>query len=113
MATLTIQEKKEGNLLVLQIQGEIDAKTAPDLKLKLESSIGNGATKIVCDFSGVSYIASAGIGVLNSILKFLKEKSGELVFSNIKKEVRDTMDLMYFTKKIRIFESVKDALAAF
>ncbi|AOP35488.1 anti-anti-sigma factor [Leptospira tipperaryensis] len=113
MATLTIQEKKEGNLLILQIQGEIDAKTAPDLKLKLESSIGNGSIQIVCDFSGVSYIASAGIGVLNSILKFLKEKSGELVFSNIKKEVRDTMDLMYFTKKIRTFETVKDALAGF
>ncbi|TGK33428.1 anti-sigma factor antagonist [Leptospira gomenensis] len=113
MATLTIQERKEGKILVLQILGEIDAKTAPDLKLKLESSIGNGATLILCDFSGVTYIASAGIGVLNSILKYLKEKSGEIVFSNIKKEVRDTMDLMYFTKKIRVFENVKDAISAF
>ncbi|TGK40950.1 anti-sigma factor antagonist [Leptospira gomenensis] len=113
MATLTIQERKEGKILVLQILGEIDAKTAPDLKLKLESSIGNGATLILCDFSGVTYIASAGIGFLNSILKYLKEKSGEIVFSNIKKEVRDTMDLMYFTKKIRVFENVKDAISAF
>ncbi|PJZ68025.1 anti-anti-sigma factor [Leptospira perolatii] len=112
MAALTFNEKQEGKRLVLHITGEIDAKTAPELKLKLESAVGNGLVNIICDCSGLDYIASAGIGVLNSIQKFLKEKSGEIVFTNVKKEIRDTMDLMYLTKKVRLFNTLQEALAA-
>ncbi|EQA35570.1 STAS domain protein [Leptospira inadai serovar Lyme str. 10] len=111
MANLTFNEKLEGSRLILKVAGEIDAKTAPDLKLKLESAVGNGVKTIVCDCTALTYIASAGIGVLNSIQKFLKEKSGEIVFCSLKKEVKDTMELMYFTKKVRIFPNLEEALS--
>lgn len=113
MDQLTIIEKKSGNPAVLQITGEIDAKTAPELKLQLELLIGNGSTNLILDFSNLTYISSAGIGVLSATLKFLKEKSGDLVLCNLSKEVKDTLDLMYFTKKVKVFTSVDGALANF
>lgn len=113
MANLTIVEKPNGGQLVIQLTGEVDAKTAPDLKLHLELAIGNGARKIVLDLNLLTYISSAGIGVLNSIQKFLKDKSGEIVLCNLTKEVKDTMDLMYFTKKVKVFATVEGALANF
>ena len=113
MDKLTISQSKVGNPAVLKLTGEIDAKTAPDLKLQMELIIGNGSTNIVLDMANLSYISSAGIGVLNATLKFLKEKSGEIVLSGLSKEVKDTMDLMYFTKKIKIFPTVEAALSSF
>ncbi len=110
MANLTYNEKIDGSKLILKVAGELDAKTAPDFKIKLEAAVGNGIQTIVCDCSALTYIASAGIGVLNSIQKFLKEKSGEIVFCSLKKEVKDTMELMYFTKKVRVFPTLEDAL---
>ncbi|TGN20915.1 STAS domain-containing protein [Leptospira idonii] len=111
MANLTLSEKLDGNRLILKIGGELDAKTAPDLKLKLELAVNNGVNLIVCDCTLLTYIASAGIGVLNAMQKFLKEKSGEIVFCHLKKEVKDTMELMYFTKKVKIFGNLEEALA--
>jgi anti-sigma B factor antagonist len=113
MDKLTIKETKSGNPFVVQLTGEIDAKTAPDLKLQLELMIGNGATKIILDMSTLTYISSAGIGVLNATLKFLKDKSGDIVLCGLSKEVKDTLDLMYFTKKVKIFSNVEGALASF
>ncbi|TGL56702.1 anti-sigma factor antagonist [Leptospira ognonensis] len=113
MEKLTIVEKKSGNPSILQITGEIDAKTAPDLKLQLELLIGNGITNVILDFTSLTYISSAGIGVLSATLKYLKEKSGDLVLCNLSKEVKDTLDLMYFTKKVKVFPSVDGALANF
>jgi anti-sigma B factor antagonist len=112
MAELNITEKKEGKASIITVVGEIDAKTAPDLKLKLELAIGNGAEFIILDFTGLSYISSAGIGVLNSIQKYLKEKAGEILLCSLTKEVKDTMDLMYFTKKVKVFPNVNGALAS-
>ncbi|TGL45605.1 STAS domain-containing protein [Leptospira perdikensis] len=113
MANINFKEKSHGDKFVIQVSGEIDAKTAPELKVKLELSIENGATKIVLDFSDLTYISSAGIGVLNSIQKYLKDKSGEVVLVNLSKEVKDTMDLMYFTKKVKVFPNLDGALAGF
>ncbi|MDF3821347.1 STAS domain-containing protein [Leptospira sp. 96542] len=113
MANIAIIEKKEADKVILHVTGEIDAKTAPELKVKLELSIGNGATKIILDFSELTYISSAGIGVLNSIQKYLKEKSGEIVLSGLTKEVKDTMDLMFFTKKVKVFPDLEGAVAGF
>lgn len=113
MANIEFKEKNHGEKLVIQVSGEIDAKTAPELKIKLELSIENGANKIILDFSDLTYISSAGIGVLNSIQKYLKEKLGEIVLTNLTKEVKDTMDLMYFTKKVKVFANVNGALVGF
>ncbi len=113
MEKLTITEKKSGNPVVVQLTGEIDAKTAPDLKLQLELMIGNGGTNFILDMAGLTYISSAGIGVLNAILKFLKDKSGEILLCNLSKEVKDTLDLMYFTKKVKVFPNLDGALASF
>jgi len=113
MEKLTIVEKKSGNPVVVQLTGEIDAKTAPDLKLQLELMIGNGGTNFVLDMAGLTYISSAGIGVLSAILKFLKEKAGDIVLCNLTKEVKDTLDLMYFTKKVKVFANVEGAIASF
>ncbi|WP_411823243.1 STAS domain-containing protein [Leptospira sp. 'Mane'] len=112
MANIKISEKSDGDKTVMQVAGEIDAKTAPELKVKLELAIGNGAIKIVLDFSSLTYISSAGIGVLNSIQKFLKDKSGEIILCGLSKEVKDTMDLMYFTKKVKVFANLEGALAS-
>lgn len=113
MANIVFKEKKQDDKFVIQVSGEIDAKTAPELKVKLELSIENGATKIILDFSELTYISSAGIGVLNSIQKYLKEKSGEIVLTSLSKEVKDTMDLMYFTKKVKVFTNLDGALVGF
>jgi anti-sigma B factor antagonist len=96
----------------LTLTGEIDAKTAPDLKTAIEALITAGKTRIVLDFSNIGYISSAGIGVLNATLGAARAKGGDMALACVSKTVRDTLDVMYFTKKISVLSSVPEAVKA-
>ncbi len=108
-ANLSVEESNFEGKSVLVLTGDIDAKTAPVLKEALEKRIAAGQTVFILNFSGVSYISSAGIGVLNAALTLVKGKGGDIVLAGVSPVVRDTMEVMYFTKKIRLYKSVPDA----
>lgn len=110
---LKISESKQGNVLVLALSGELDAKTAPDLRTHLDNSIQAGAIRVVLDCKSLTYVASAGIGTLNAVQKALVQKSGQMVLCHVAKDIKDTMDLMYFTKKVKVFPGLEEALQAF
>jgi len=96
----------------LTLSGEIDAKTAPELKTAIETLITAGSVRIVLDFTAISYISSAGIGVLNATLGAARAKGGDMALAGVSKTVRDTLDVMYFTKKISVLGSVPEAVKA-
>ncbi|WCL50499.1 STAS domain-containing protein [Leptospira sp. GIMC2001] len=111
-ATLKITETKKNNITILSLSGELDAKTAPDFRTTLDNLIAAGSVKIVCECQELTYVASAGIGVMNAIQKNAMGKSGEMILVGVQKEIRDTMELMYFTKKVRLLGTVDEAIAA-
>ena len=78
MSDFQIQKKQAGAVVVLTISGKLDAKTAPGLSGELKGLVGTGHSKIVCDMSGVSYIASAGVGTLKAGLVDAKKNGGDL-----------------------------------
>ncbi|HNR89660.1 MAG TPA: STAS domain-containing protein [Spirochaetota bacterium] len=108
--TLTLKDMTQGAVSVLAIAGELDAKTAPQLKAKLDAIVAGGVVKIVCDCAGLKYISSAGIGVLNAALSACKAKGGDIALAGVSKQIKDTLDVMYFTKKVRLFQKIADAV---
>ena len=107
-AQIAISEKVNGKKAVITIAGELDAKTTPALKAKLDELLGKGIDGLVIDCTGLTYVASAGIGALNAALKTLKDKNGKMALSGLSKEVRDTMDLMFFTKRVAVFATAAE-----
>ena len=107
---LKLNETISKGICILEIGGELDANTSPSLMQKFESIISKGQIKIVCDCSNLDYISSAGIGVLNATLNKINSKGGNLVLSCVNKLIKDTLNLMYFTKKVRIYKSNQDAM---
>ena len=113
VANLKITESSKNSITILTLDGELDAKTAPDFRTTLDNLIASGKNRIICDCQALSYVASAGIGVMNAIQKTLTSKSGALILMSVQKEIRDTMELMYFTKKVRLYGSLEEAIQAF
>lgn len=108
-AQLTINDKINGKKAIIAIAGELDAKTTPALKSKLDEILAKNVDGLLIDCTGLLYIASAGIGALNAALKTLKDKGGKMVLSGLSKEVRDTMDLMFFTKRVAVYNTAAEA----
>ena len=74
----TIEEA--GDARVVTLHGEIDAFTAPSLRLDLRRLIEEtGASTIVVDLTTVTFLDSSALGALVGALRRLRERDGSLL----------------------------------
>jgi anti-sigma B factor antagonist len=85
MATMTTCEDVEadaGGIRVVTLRGEIDAFTAPSLRLELERHIEESAavssSVFVIDLAGVTFLDSSALGALVGALRLLRERGATL-----------------------------------
>lgn len=109
-AVLNITEKISGGACIIHPAGDIDAHTAPSFKESIDRNISAGKILLVFDFSSLNYISSAGIGILNAALHVLKEKGGKMSIACANKTVYDTLDVMYFTKKVPVRNEIDSSI---
>ena len=69
---MTVKTTRVGNILVATLTGEIDLLDSDGLSDELFGLADSNAQGVVLDFSGVTYIASVGIGMLLQLTKTLR-----------------------------------------
>jgi anti-sigma B factor antagonist len=75
---LSLSNRTVAGHLVLEVGGEIDVYTAPQLRERLISLVDGGARQVVVDLGRVEFLDSTGLGVLVGALKRLRGAGGEL-----------------------------------
>ena len=81
---MTSEFDKLDNCLYIQITDEIDHHTTEIIRRKMDNEITRFMPrKVVFDFSKVSFMDSAGIGLLMGRYRKIKEIGGEIYVSNI------------------------------
>ncbi|MBG0832006.1 STAS domain-containing protein [Planomonospora sp. ID67723] len=68
-----------GDLQVSRLSGELDGLTAPAALDRLYDALVGGKAMLVVDLTQVTFMASAGVGVLLAIRRHVAERSGRLV----------------------------------
>ncbi|MCL2763451.1 MAG: anti-sigma factor antagonist [Treponema sp.] len=93
---MTIYANKiDKSTVLLSLDGRLDAANAPLLERKI-NQWGDEITKLVLDFSKLSYISSMGLRVLLHAQKTMKEKKGRLIVQNICEAVREVFQITGF-----------------
>jgi len=64
---------------VVSVRGEVDAYSVDGLRACLDDLVTGGEHQIVVDLSELAYIDSAGIGLLATTLRRLRQGGGDLV----------------------------------
>jgi anti-sigma B factor antagonist len=68
-----------GDAYVVTLRGEIDAYTAPALRLDLRRLIEDvGASTLIVDLAAVTFLDSSALGALVGALRRLRERDGRL-----------------------------------
>jgi anti-sigma B factor antagonist len=75
------EQDLEGPNLVVQVDGEIHASTAPEFAERLHAAVEGGKTGIVLDLTGVEFIDSTGLSVLLSGLRKVTRVGGQMVIA--------------------------------
>lgn len=94
--------------------GRIDHQTAPQLQKTLDDLINGGHFKLVLDMSAVTYISSAGLRVLLAVRKSVKRwNRGDLRLAGLQPYVKDTIELVGFTRIFNIYDDSVEAVGSF
>ena len=102
------QDDKKG-IIVLRCEGRLDATSSPQLEDEINRLIDQEKNKVLIDFSRIDYLSSAGMRLLLSATKRLKNKQGNLGIFAIHEEVREIINMAGFEKVLAIYHSEEEA----
>ena len=89
--------------------GPIDSETHVEFREKIEPLLAKRPKVIVLDLVSVSYISSAGLGVLFALKKKLVENKGELLFTGIQPQIKKLFEIVKALPKETMFVSAEEA----
>lgn len=75
---IAIATRPVGDRVVVEVSGEVDVASAPQLDQRLVELLEAGDTRLVVDLGAVGFLDSSGLGVLIKALKRIREKDGSL-----------------------------------
>lgn len=110
MATpFTIQRSSQDDLIVLSLEGYLDAHTAPVFETAVQHEIDAGHKRLVVNCERLSYISSAGLGVFMSFIEEIREGGGDIKICGATPKVLQVFEILGFPA---LFDLLPDVPAA-
>ncbi len=110
---MDISSRSSGEVVILDISGEIDLYNAPEIKDIITRLIEQKRYSVIINLKDVTYIDSSGIGALISSLSNLKKYQGGLKIINVFASVKKVFELTKLTSFFEIYDSESEAISAF
>ncbi len=105
--------RDQNHISILEIKGYLDAHTAPDFERAIQEVLENKRYKIVVDFSDLSYISSAGLGVFMGFIEDVRKNGGDIKLARLNERVFKIFDLLGFPNLYEIYENLDQAIEKF
>ena len=117
MMEITVTEQK--NITIVALQGNLDATTADKVSQRISAELGNGAESdsksadMIIDLSGIEFMSSAGLRAILAATQDARSAGGDLRLADGDKNIKRVLDFSGFTKIMKYYDSVADAVASF
>lgn len=108
-----IKERLENTVLVMEVEGRLDASTASAFKDNIRTLVESGQVRFVVDLANLHLLDSSGLGVLVSTLRLAGQAGGDVKIARLTPELKSLFALTRLNKVFEIHESVENAVAAF
>jgi anti-sigma B factor antagonist len=109
---LSLSTRSQREHTVLEVGGEIDVYTAPQLRERLIELVEGGQQHIVVDMEQVEFLDSTGLGVLVGGLKRVRAQDGSLRLVCGQERILKIFRITGLEKVFAIYPSVEEAVAA-
>jgi anti-sigma B factor antagonist len=102
-------KENTGEVAILQIEGEVDMLSAPEVRDNLLPLFQDSMKGIVVDLSGVTYMDSSGIATMIEGLQWSTREGKRFIVSGLSEQV---MDVFVLTNLKDVFEFAVDSASA-
>ncbi len=106
---MDISERLDGDLLILNVRGDLDASSSIQMDDCIKHAVERGLYKIIVNAEQLKYISSAGIGVFISYHEDFRARKGQFVFCCLQMTVREVFDILGL---MNVFEIAADEKTA-
>ncbi len=108
---MDIREEERGEVIIVGLQGRLDASATKGLEQRLLSLIDQGERRFVLDLSELSDISSMGLRVLILLAKSLQKTKGSLALAALSNHVYEIFKIAGFTSIFSIYRTCDEAVA--
>lgn len=108
---LLLSDRPGRGCTVLEVRGEIDMATAPQLRDGLQRLIDAGDRQVVVDLAGVGFLDSSALGALVVMFKALRDLGGRLCLAAVQPAVHSVLTVTSVDRAIQVYDSVPAAEA--
>jgi|ERR1700733_7351476 anti-sigma B factor antagonist len=111
---LTSRGALSNNLVtVVDIEGVLDINTVSDFETLLQDLFKKKQYRVVLNMKQLTYISSAGFGVLMSIIKDVRKNKGDIKIVNVSSDIYKVFDLLELPGLFHILKTEQDAVGEF
>ena len=104
---LVVEQHTKG--VLIDVDGDIDTLTAPQLQACLSAELTDSAQLFVIDLTDVRYISSMGLRVFLSHLKRVKAQSGSMMIAGAGQLVSDVFRMSGFSSYFEMTDDLQSA----
>ena len=94
---------------VVEVDGDVDAHTAPMVREGVIKLLGQGHRHFVLDLGFVTFMDSMGLGVIVAITKRLRENEGSLRIASVSGRIRRIFELSGMGDSYEFYRSAEEA----
>ena len=110
---MQIKERKANGVVILELSGEIDISTSPEVRKAFDRLIKDEEKKVLLNFDQVDYVDSSGLATIVEMLQRLKRYGGFLRLSNLSEKVKGLFEITKLDRLFSIFPVEEEALSDF
>lgn len=94
---------------VVEVHGDLDMATQPQLRDGLQAAIDAGPTEVVVDLTGVGFMDSSALGTLVVMFKALRADGGRLCLAGVQQPVRSLLSVTSVDRVVDVYDTVHAA----
>lgn len=107
---MKIQATCQGDIHVLELAGELDYHSSPELREKLNELAAKQAAKVLVNLKAVDYMDSSGIATFVEAFQKTKRYQGRLILAELTDTVRGVFEIAKLESIFEISPTVNEGL---
>ncbi|MBD3375813.1 anti-sigma factor antagonist [candidate division KSB1 bacterium] len=111
---MQISQNVNNDVLVLSLEGDLmGGADSEKFRKVVDQAIEEEQTNIIVDMSHVSWMNSAGLGMLISALTSLRSSGGDLRLANLNDRLRRPLQITKLDSVFQEYETVESAIKSY
>lgn len=108
--SLTVSTEQHGDVAVVEVAGELDMATAPELQQEVSRLVDAGQVRLVFDLSKVSFCDSTGLSVFVRARNRCETVGGDVRLAAPQRAVQRILEVSGLVEVLNTYSTVNEAI---